>query len=149
MSAPTVPTSSTPQGGTKERVTASSSHAPGSTIRNTTPKWVETLLFWLDWVIKVLGVAAAVVFGIWAPLSFQAANDASATGDATQSSVMSAVISVNGQASSALSIQSSAAAEQSIALDAINSRIGAIGQLSLLDFCLRNIVRKSCIQNDS
>ena len=151
MSASTAPPSSGAQVGTKERITASSSQAPGSTTRNRnpTPKWVDTLLFWLDWAIKVLSVAAAVVFGIWAPLSFQAANDASASGDATQSSVMSAVNSVNGQASSALRIQSSAAAEQSVALDAMNSRIGAIGQLSLLDFCLRNIVRKSCIQHGS
>ena len=71
-------------------------------------------------------MAAAVVFGIRAPLSYQAANNASASDDAAQSSVVSAAFAANTQASSALSIHSSAVAEQSVTLDVMNSRVGAI-----------------------
>jgi len=136
MSTPTA----LPSQSTREKVVAISSQPAGSRASNATPKWVDTLLFWVDWGIKVLGVAAAVIFGIWAPLSYQAANN----GDAATSSMISAAFAANSQASSALSIQSTAAAQQSVALDALNSRIGAIGQLWLLDFCLGNTVR-SCI----
>ena len=128
-----------------EKVTVTSPQSPSSPSSYTTPKWVDALLFWFDWGIKVLSVAAAVVFGIWAPLSYQAANNASASGDAAQSSIIGAAFAANSQASSALCIQSSAAAKQSVALDAMNSRIGAIGQLWLLDFCLGNTVRETRI----
>jgi hypothetical protein len=140
MSTPTA----LPSQSTREKVVAISSQPASSRASNATPKWVDTLLFWVDWGIKVLGVAAAVIFGIWAPLSYQAANNTSTSGDAATSSMISAAFAANSQASSALSIQSTAAAKQSVALDALNSRIGAIGQLWLLDFCLGNTVR-SCI----
>jgi hypothetical protein len=138
------PTALRSQSRTGEKVIATTSQSPSSPSSYTTPKWVDTLLFGLDWGIKVLGVAAAVVFGIWAPLSYQAANNANTSGDAAQNSILSAAFTANTQASSALSIQISAAAEQSLALDAMNSRIGAIGQLWLLDFCLGNTVRETC-----
>ncbi|KAH8766534.1 hypothetical protein BGZ57DRAFT_900702 [Hyaloscypha finlandica] len=136
MSTPTA----LPSQSTREKVVAISSQPASSRASNATPKWVDTLLFWVDWGIKVLGVAAAVIFGIWAPLSYQAANN----GDAATSSMISAAFAANSQASSALSIQSTAAAKQSVALDALNSRIGAIGQLWLLDFCLGNTALAAC-----
>ena len=143
MSSP--PAISSPQNNIREKVVATSSQPPSSPFKSPTPKWVDTLIFCLDWGIKVLGVAAAVVFGIWAPLSYQATNNANTSDDAAQSSMISAAYAANSQASSALRIQSSAAVQQSIALDAMNSRIGAIGQLWLLSFCLDNTVREPFI----
>lgn len=105
------------------------------------PTWVDGFLFWLDWIIKVLGVAAAVVFGIWAPLSFEASNEASSSGNETQNTLMSAVLAVETQASIAAAQQTSAAAQQSIALENLNNRMDAIGQLLILDFCKDHTVR--------
>jgi hypothetical protein len=141
------PTALGSQNRTREKVIATPSQTPVSASSRTTTKPADTLFFWLDWSIKVLAVAAAVVFGIWAPLSYQATNNASASGDAAQSSILSAAqaamsqassaaLTANSQASRVLSAQNWAAVEQSIALDAMNSRIGAIGQLWLYEFCL-------------
>jgi hypothetical protein len=139
------PTASTPKISAGGKPIATPPQPPSSPSTSTTPNRVDTLLFWLDWAIKVLGIAAAVIFGIWAPLSYQATDNANTSGDAAQNSMISAAFAANSQASSALSIQSSAAAKQSVALDALNSRIGAIGQLWLLDFCLGNTVRDPCL----
>lgn len=117
----------------------SESHEPPSSSNNST--WVDDLLFWLDWIIKVLGVAAAVVFGIWAPLTFEASNEASSSAVETQSKLLSAATIAATQASIAVSVQTSAAIQQSVALENLNSRMGAIGQLLLLDFCKENTVK--------
>jgi hypothetical protein len=90
-----------------------------------------TFLDWfLDLTLKVLGFAAACIFGAWAPLSYKAALDANSGSDTAQS-----------QANAAASQQSAAASQQSVALDAMNSRLGAIGQLWLFDFCITQTVR--------
>ena len=64
---------------------------------------------------------------------------------AEQSVAISLQSLVAAEQSVALSLQSLVAAKQSVALDVLNSRIGAIGQLWLLDFCLGNTVRETCI----
>ncbi|EPE27441.1 hypothetical protein GLAREA_04232 [Glarea lozoyensis ATCC 20868] len=138
------PLASRSEGKTEEQAVAAPSPTTSLPSSDTGPKWGDTLLFWFDWGIKVLGVAAAVVFGIWAPLSYQAANDASTSGDATQSSILQAALSANSQAASALSAQNSLAAKQSLALEDLNQRIGAIGQLWLLDFCVINTALAAC-----
>jgi hypothetical protein len=159
------PIASGPQNTTEGNITATYSQAPASVRKSSSPTWVDGLLFWLDWSIKVLGVAAALVFGIWAPLSYQATNNARVSGDAAQSSAMSVASS---QAAEVLAVQSSAvvvqnsamqyhiwaadmqsvaAIHQSKALDEMNSRIGAIGQLSLLEFCLVYTVREVVLKN--
>lgn len=139
------PAATTPQDKSREKVNATSPQFPNLPSSPTAPTWVDTLLFWIDWGIKVLGVAAAVVFGIWAPLSYEAANNASASGDSVQSSILSIASVANSQASNAFSVQSSVAARQSAALGNIERRIDAIGQLLLLEFCLGNTVRETCI----
>jgi hypothetical protein len=90
----------------------------------------------LEWTLKVLGFAAACIFGIWAPLSYKAAVDGNSGNNAVQQ-----------QASAAASQQSIAASQQSVALYAMNSRIGAIGQLWLYDFCLTQTVRSHVFRN--
>jgi hypothetical protein len=86
------------------------------------------LEYFCKWALSATGVAAAVVFGIWAPLSYKATIDGNNGNDASQSAASDA-------ASSAASLASTAAETQRVMLDAMNSRIEAIGQLWLVDFC--------------
>jgi hypothetical protein len=76
----------------------------------------------LEWTVKVLGFAAAIIFGAWAPLSYKATLDGNSGNDAAQSQV------------------SAAARQQSLALATMNSKVGAIGQLWLYDFCIAQTV---------
>jgi hypothetical protein len=119
------------------------------------------LEFALNWVVKVLALSAAILFGIWAPLSYHqtaSANDnntqAQNTANAQAASALSiqssvadmqssvanmqsrALDGIQRQASSALIIQSFVANMESVALDGIQSRARAVGQLLLLDFCV-------------
>ena len=103
-----------------------------------TEKETETSLEeYLEWTLKVLGFAAACIFGAWAPLSYKATLDGNSGNDAAQSQASVAA----SQQSIAANQQSVAASQQSVALDAINSRVGAIGQLWLYDFCITQTVR--------
>ncbi|KAJ9662406.1 hypothetical protein H2201_006115 [Coniosporium apollinis] len=114
--------------------------------------------FAIEWAIKVLGLTAAILFGIWAPLSYKAAAEGKDSNDAGQRSVMLAMSTANAQAASAmdfqwsaLSVQQSAAAAQSTVLEAqasvlddIQRRLVAMGQLSLVEFCLRQDAYAPC-----
>lgn len=101
----------------------------------------------VEWTIKVLGIAAACVFGAWAPLSYKATLDGNTGNNAAQKSAIHAALAASSQAREAASQQSVAAShqrvlanKQSSALDDLNSRIEAIGQLWLYDFCLSRTV---------
>src|SRR5277367_4674898 len=94
------------------------------------------ILFTVNWICVVLGVAAAIVFGIWAPLSYEATASGNRDSSAVQSSMISALSAANDLASSALS----AASAQGTALDEVQSRLGAMGQLALVGFCITETV---------
>ena len=94
------------------------------------------VLFTVNWICVVLGVAAAIVFGIWAPLSYEAAASGNRDSSAVQSSMISALSAANDLASSALS----AASAQGTVLDEVQSRLGAMGQLALVGFCITETV---------
>jgi hypothetical protein len=94
------------------------------------------ILFTVNWICVVLGVAAAIVFGIWAPLSYEATASGNREGSAVQSSMISALSAANDLASSALSVASA----QGTALDEMQSRLGAMGQLALVGFCITETV---------
>jgi hypothetical protein len=81
--------------------------------------------FVLDWTIKIFGISAAVVFGVWAPLSYKATTDGNKSG----------LAAATAQAQSAYDMQSSAMVAQSMVLDVLQSRFKAIGQLQLFEFC--------------
>lgn len=120
----------------------------------TEPTFTEVAL---NWAIKILGLAAAVVFGIWAPISYKATADGNSSSDAAQSSLVDAQASMNGVANSAMNIAASASSEASDAqasmiyfaeaganiADALNSRMVAIGQLYLYSYCDTNTVRST------
>ena len=105
----------------------------------------------LEWGIKILGLAAAVVFGVWAPISYQATADGNNSSDAAQSSMMSVAMSASYQANTAMSslnsIAAAASSQASIALDALNSHIVAIGQLWLYEFCAGQTVSISLMKS--
>ena len=82
----------------------------------------------LFWAVQAIGMAAAVVFGVWAPLAYKATVDGNSGNDASSSSMLSALLSASSEASVA-------AATQSAMLDAVNSRLDAMGQLWLVDVC--------------
>lgn len=86
-----------------------------------------------NWSLKVIGLAAAIVFGIWAPLSYNVTLEGNRGNDAASSSMLTAAVV-------AYSGAEAAAATQRAMLDDLNSRIGAIGQLWLVDFCVGQTV---------
>lgn len=86
----------------------------------------------------VLTVVATVVFGIWAPLSYRATADGNRDNNVVQSLMMQQVMTANDIASSALR----AASAQSTDLASMQSRLGAMGQLALLDFCFAHAVNR-------
>jgi hypothetical protein len=129
-------------------------------------------LFILRWTCAVLTVAAAIVFGIWAPLSYKATVEANNDGNAAQSSALSVALAAsslaahrndmassansmalrandmartaNKLASSASSIADDAwslAVSQSSVLQDVHTRIAALGQLWMVDFCINRTVR--------
>jgi hypothetical protein len=85
------------------------------------------------WALNVAVLAAAIVFGIWAPLSYNITLNGNSGNDASSSSMLSAVQAASSQASAAASTQSAI-------LDDMNSRIGAVGQLWLVNFCAAQTV---------
>lgn len=85
------------------------------------------------WALNVAALAAAIVFGIWAPLSYNVTLDGNRSNDASTSSMINAVLAVSSQASVA-------ATTQSAMLDNLSGQLGAIGQLWLVDFCASQTV---------
>jgi hypothetical protein len=69
----------------------------------------------LDYFVQILAVAAAVVFGIWAPLSYKATVQGNQGNDA-------------------------AALNQTLQFDDLNNKLGAIGQLWLYNYCATQTV---------
>jgi hypothetical protein len=158
------------------------SREPAEASARTGPRLSSGLKFILTWTVGVLGVAAAIIFGIWAPLSYDATVQSNRESDQAQSSMLSAVSVANIQAASQqasqiyamenlysqatallnvessavdmigsldahatalLNIQSSAAdAFQNLnsAVETLNRRISAMGELQLVDFCLTQLV---------
>jgi hypothetical protein len=112
------------------------------------------LKFFLSWGIGVFGVAAAIVFGIWAPISYKATIQGNRNSDSAQSSMISAFSQANAYATALNDVQYSAAAQASSMLEvqsamddtlsAMNRRLKAMGQLSLIELCLRNKVSGNC-----
>ena len=101
-----------------------------------TSKNSHVISFTLNWICVVLTVAATIVFGIWAPLSYRATADGNRDNNEVQSSMMQQVMTANGIASSVLR----AASAQSTALQSMQDRLGAMGQLAMVDFCLTQTV---------
>jgi hypothetical protein len=112
--------------------------ASANTLEQSTPnrnrdQLSERVEKFCKWALNVAVLAAAIVFGIWAPLSYNITLNGNSGNDASSSSMLSAVLAASSQASAAASMQSAI-------LDDMSSRIGAVGQLWLVDFCVAQTV---------
>ncbi|OJD15956.1 hypothetical protein AJ78_03825 [Emergomyces pasteurianus Ep9510] len=96
------------------------------------------LIFMLRWGCAILTVAATILFGVWAPLSYQATKEANRESDETQRALMRSAKSANAIASSALyaaSQQLEIATAQASVLSNLQVQLAAMGQVALLQFC--------------
>ena len=98
------------------------------------------IYFAIKWACGILTVAASIVFGIWAPLSYEATiadND-------TQNSMVTVLSNAKDLASTANIIASNAldtASAQRDAMASLYSTIGLMGQLAVMEFCYGQQVR--------
>ncbi len=100
----------------------------------------ELINFVIQWTCGILAAAAAIVFGIWAPLSYEATASGNHSNDAAQSSMVDALSSVGDVGMTAASIAKGAATAQSSALLEMQNRIALMGQLAVIDFCITQLV---------
>lgn len=145
---PSIPTRSAHSGSPSgkwigEQSTSSSSLVPKQKLSRNK----ELINFIIQWTCGILAVAATIVFGIWAPLSYEATASANRSNDAAQSSMVDVLSSVrdmgmaaNSIAMTATSIATSAATAQSSALIEMQNRLALMGQLAVIDFCMTHSV---------
>ncbi|EDN05997.1 predicted protein [Histoplasma mississippiense (nom. inval.)] len=96
------------------------------------------LTFILHWGCAVLTVAATVLFGIWAPLSYQETKEANIGNDEMQRALILSAESANEIATSALlaaSRQLQFATAQASAISNLQEQLAAMGEVALLQFC--------------
>lgn len=109
---------------------AASSHT-GSVTASKTHLLSERNDFILDWALKILGVASAILFGIWAPISYKITADGNAGNDEAQASLMSEISSMRDEAKTAASALQSAVS----ALSKVQDQLNNIGLLRAWEFC--------------
>lgn len=87
--------------------------------------------FLLDWALKILGVASAILFGIWAPISYKITADGNAGNDAGQASLMSEISSMKEEAAAAATAQASAA----LVISKVQAQLDNVGLIWAWNFC--------------
>ncbi|ODH42862.1 hypothetical protein ACO22_01133 [Paracoccidioides brasiliensis] len=96
------------------------------------------LVFLLHWGCVILTVAATVLFGVWAPLSYEATKEANKDNDQTLRALVRSAQSANEMATSALSSASrhlAMATAQASAISNLQSQLAAMGQIAMLQYC--------------
>lgn len=94
----------------------------------------KDIYFAIKWACGILTVAASVVFGIWAPLSYEA----TISDNDTQNTMVAVLSNAKNLASTANVIASNAldtASAQHEAIGSLYSTIGLMGQLAVMEFC--------------
>ena len=94
----------------------------------------KDIFFAIKWTCGILTVAASIVFGIWAPLSYEATISDNDTDDA----IASVLSNAKDLASTANIIASNAldtANAQHEVVGSLYSTIGLMGQLAVMEFC--------------
>ena len=84
--------------------------------------------FGCDWMVKGLGLVAAILFGVWAPLSFFTTKEMDSQNNETQEKLVSSMSALS-------SIQDAASTAQSKSLSEIVQRFKAIGELQVAQYC--------------
>ncbi|KLJ06047.1 hypothetical protein EMPG_10527 [Blastomyces silverae] len=96
------------------------------------------LIFILRWGCAILTVAATILFGIWAPLSYQETRNANKDHDEMQRALIKSAKSANDIATSALGaafLQLQIATAQASVIENLQTQLAAMGQVALLQFC--------------
>jgi len=155
LNVPSDPNHSAHSGSPSETLTGEQSTSSSSPILKQKLSRDKTLInFIIQWTCGILAVAAAIVFGIWAPLSYEATASGNRSNDAAQSSMFDALsrmgnmaltandiaMTANNIAITASSVAKSAATAQSSALLEIQKRVALMGQLAVIDFCRTQLV---------
>ena len=105
----------------------------------------KDIFFAIKWTCGILTVAASIVFGIWAPLSYEA----TISDNDTDNAIVSVLSNAKDLASTANVIASSAldtASEQQEVVGALYNTIGLMGQLAVMEFCYGQQVRCRCLK---
>ncbi|RDW58426.1 hypothetical protein BP5796_12356 [Coleophoma crateriformis] len=97
----------------------------------------ERIREFCNWAFNIAVLAAAIVFGIWAPLSYNVTLVGNNGNDASSKSMLSAMQAASAQASVV-------ASKQSTMLNTMGNRIAAIGQLRLAEFCATQTTVSAC-----
>ena len=105
----------------------------------------KDIFFAIKWTCGILTVAASIVFGIWAPLSYEA----TISDNDTDNAIVSVLSNAKDLASTANIIASVAldtASEQQEVVGPLYNTIGLMGQLAVMEFCYGQQVRCRCLQ---
>lgn len=100
----------------------------------------KDIYFAIKWACGILTVAASIVFGIWAPLSYEA----TLSDNDTQDAMVSVLSDARDLASTANVIASDAlvaASAQREAMGGLYGTIGLMGRLAVVEFCYGQQVR--------
>ncbi|PGH05355.1 hypothetical protein AJ79_06824 [Helicocarpus griseus UAMH5409] len=89
------------------------------------------LMFMLRWACAILTVAATILFGAWAPLSYEATKEANRNNNKAQEALVESAQSANKIASKAFSMASA----QANIISNLQEQLAAMGQVALLQFC--------------
>ena len=105
----------------------------------------KDIFFAIKWTCGILTVAASIVFGIWAPLSYEA----TISDNDTDNAIVSVLSNAKDLASTANIIASDAldtvSAQQEV-VGSLYSTIGLMGQLAVMEFCYGQQVRCRCLE---
>ena len=100
----------------------------------------KDIIFAIKWTCGILTVVASIVFGIWAPLSYEA----TISDNDTDNDIVSILSNAKGLASTANIMASNAldtASAQHEMVGSPYSTIGLMGQLAVVEFCYGQQVR--------
>ena len=84
-----------------------------------------------EWLLKILGVAAAITFGVYAPLSYNLTAAGNQDNDATQQNITQLLNRINEQVSAATELHSAAA----VVLADLEDQLASVGVLRAWEFC--------------
>ena len=105
----------------------------------------KDIFFAIKWTCGILTVAASIVFGIWAPLSYEA----TISDNDTDNAIVSVLSNARDLASTANIVASNAldtASAQHEVMGSLYSTIGLMGQLAVMEFCYGQQVRCRCLE---
>ena len=98
--------------------------------------------FFLDWTLKILGLACAILFGIWAPISFKLTSDSNRESDQTQKAMFEQLGDMQKQAGADAQKQNAAATHMAqiqnaaaTAMAQVQHQLDQIGKLRAWQFC--------------